>query len=178
MEITAVVVRASDSAVLMVPSGLPRVDVTEKFWFPDVEPVLRALPGIDAAVLTCLSEDPMIYLMLSTGAVPEDARWVHDVDDPAVVAARRYLALPPDSPVTPAWTMPDWYDEALPWIAEHVPGPWAQVRSWGLSNVLRVSGRDGDVYFKALAHSSTIRPAHADAALQANETKACRVGGS
>ena len=163
MEITAVVVRASDDAVLMLPSGLPRVDVTEKFWFPDVEPVLRALPGIDAAVLTCLSEEPMVYLMLSTGAVPDDARWVHDVDDPAVVAARRHLALPPDSPVTPAWTMPDWYDEALPWIAEDVPGSWTQVRSWGLSNVLRVSGPDGDVYFKALAHSSTIRPAHADA---------------
>ncbi len=163
MEITAVVVRASDEAVLMLPSGLPRADVTEKFWFPDVEPVLRALPGIDAAVLTCLSEEPMVYLMLSTGAVPEDAHWVRDVDDPAVVAARRHLALPPDSPVTPAWTMPDWYDEALPWIAEHVPGSWTQVRSWGLSNVLRVSGPDGDVYFKALAHSSTIRPAHADA---------------
>src|SRR6185369_11120226 len=75
MEITAVVVRASDEAVLMLPSGLPRVEVTEKFWFPDVAPVLRALPGIDAAVLTCLSEEPMVYLMLSIGAVPEDARW-------------------------------------------------------------------------------------------------------
>jgi hypothetical protein len=165
MEITAVVVRASDEAVLMLPSGLPQVEVTEKFWFPDVEPVLRALHGIDAAVLTCLSEEPMIYLMLSTGAVPEDAHWVHAVDDPAVVVARRHLALPPDSPVTPAWTMPDWYDEALPWIDEHVTatGSWSQVRSWGLSNVLRVPTADGDVYFKALAHSSTIRPAHADA---------------
>ena len=160
MEITAVVVRASDQAVLMLPSGLPRVEFTEKVWFPDVEPVLNALAGIEAAVLTCLSEEPMIYLMVSTGAVPEDARWVHDVDDPAVVAARQHLALPADSPVTPAWTMPDWYDEALPWIAEHVAGSWTQVRSWGLSNVLRING---DVYFKALAHSSTIRPAGPDA---------------
>jgi hypothetical protein len=163
MEITAVVVRASEEAVLMLPSGLPRLEFAEKLWFPDVEPVLRALHGIDAAVLTCLSEEPMIYLMVSTGVVPDDARWVHDVDDPAVVAARQHLALPPDSPVTPAWTKPDWYDEALPWIAEYVAGPWTQVRSWGLSNVLRISGPDGDVYFKALAHSSTIRPAHADA---------------
>ena len=160
MEITAVVVRASDQAVLMLPSGLPQVEFTEKVWFPDVEPVLNALAGIEAAVLTCLSEEPMIYLMVSTGAVPEDARWVHDVDDPAVVAARQHLALPADSPVTPAWTMPDWYDEALPWIAEHVAGSWTQVRSWGLSNVLRING---DVYFKALAHSSTIRPAGPDA---------------
>ena len=160
MEITAVVVRASDQAVLMLPSGLPQVEFTEKVWFPDVEPVLNALAGIEAAVLICLSDEPMIYLMVSTGAVPEDARWVHDLDDPAVVAARQHLALPADSPVTPAWTMPDWYDEALPWIAEHVAGSWTQVRSWGLSNVLRING---DVYFKALAHSSTIRPAGPDA---------------
>jgi hypothetical protein len=45
----------------------------------------------------------------------------------------------------------------LPWIDQHVTrtGPWSQVRSWGLSNVLRIPTTDGDVYFKALAHSST-----------------------
>ena len=37
------------------------------------------------------------------------------------------------------------------------------MRSWGLSNVLRCPTVAGDVYFKALAHSSTIRPAPADA---------------
>jgi hypothetical protein len=163
-------VRADDQAVLLLPSGLPQVEVTGKLWFPDVESVLRALReqlGIEAAVLTCLSEEPTTYLMVSTGAVPADARWVHDVDDSAVIAARQHLALPPDSPVTPAWTMPDWYDEALPWIDEQLAatptGPWYQVRSWGLSNVLRFPTAQGDVYFKALAHSSTIRPARPDA---------------
>ncbi len=168
MEITAVVVRASDEAVLMLPSGLPRVEFTDNFWFPDVEPVVRALHeqlDIEAAVLTCLDEAPRTYLMVSTGAVPADAQWVHDLDDPAVAAARQHLALPPDAPVTPAWTRPGWYDEALPWVDEHIvaTGPWSQVRSWGLSNVLRFPTADGDVYFKALGHSSTIRPAHPDA---------------
>jgi len=163
-------VRAVDQAVLLLPSGLPQVDVTGKFWFPDVGSVLRALReqlGIEAAVLTCLSEEPTTYLMVSTGAVPADARWVHDVDDSAVIAARQHLAQPPDSPVTPAWTMPDWYDEAVPWIDEQLAatrtGPWSQVRSWGLSNVLRFPTTQGDVYFKALAHTSTIRPARPDA---------------
>jgi aminoglycoside/choline kinase family phosphotransferase len=57
----------------------------------------------------------------------------------------------------PAWTKPQWYDEALPWIAEHITatGPWSQVRSWGLSNVLRIPTADGGVYFKALSHAST-----------------------
>jgi len=168
MEFTAVVVRASDQAVLMLPSGLPRTEFTEKIWFPDVESVVRALQdqlGIEAAVLACLNEEPMTYLMVSTSTVPAHARWMHDVDDPTVVAARQHLALPADAPVTPAWTMPGWYDEALPWIDEHLmaTGPWSQVRSWGLSNVLRFPTADGDVYFKALAHSSTIRPARADA---------------
>ncbi|MFI6832781.1 aminoglycoside phosphotransferase family protein [Kribbella sp. NPDC050241] len=167
MKVTAVVVRHSDEAVLVLPSGLPQVDVAEKLWFPNVEAAvgrLREQLSIDAVVLTCLDEEPTTYLMLSTGAVPADARWVHDLDDPAVVAAREHLALPADSPVTPAWTRPGWYDEALSWIDEQVArtGPWSQVRSWGLSNVLRVPTAQGDVYFKALAHSSTI-PARADA---------------
>nr|WP_238342462.1 aminoglycoside phosphotransferase family protein [Actinopolymorpha rutila] len=38
-----------------------------------------------------------------------------------------------------------------------------QVRSWGLSNVLRCPTAKGDVFFKALAHSTTIRPVRRDA---------------
>ncbi|WP_371404611.1 aminoglycoside phosphotransferase family protein [Kribbella sp. NBC_00662] len=115
------------------------VEVPDGTWFPDVEPTILALrsQGIDTAVLTCLSEDPLTYQVLPGTGVPE----------------------------LPAWTRPEWYDEALPWIAEHVEvtGPWTQVRSWGLSNVLRVPTADGDVYFKAIAHSTTIEPTRPDA---------------
>jgi hypothetical protein len=170
MNVTAVVVRASDEAVLLLPSGLPQVEVTGKLWFPDVEAVVRALreqSGIEAYVLTCLDDQPgsTTYLMVLAGAEPANARWVHDLDDPAAIAARKHLALPPDSPVTPAWTMPAWYDDALQWIESRTAptGPATQVRSWGLSNVLRIPTTDGDVYFKALAHSSTVRPARVDA---------------
>ena len=164
MNVTAVVVRPSDEAILLLPSGLPQVEVAGKLWFPDVETVVERL-AIDACVLTCLAEDPLTYLMVSTGATPADGRWVLDYDDPAVAAARKHLALSAGSPATPPWTMPDWYDEALPWIDEHLTriGRTTQVRSWGLSNVLRVPTADGDVYFKALAHSTTITPARPDA---------------
>lgn len=123
-------------------------------------------------MLSCLDVRPgeTAYLMVSLGAMPSDARWVSSFDDPLVEAARRQLALPDDSPVTPAWTKPGWYGEAMPWIDEQLTaagtprtGVPAQVRSWGLSNVLRCPTAKGDVYFKALAHSSTIRPARADA---------------
>jgi hypothetical protein len=154
------------------------VQVADEFWFPDVEVAVRALSdqlGIEAYVLSCLTDgtDPageMAYLMVNTGSLPPGARWVAAFDDPAVESARRQLALPADAPVTPSWTRPGWYAEAIPWIEEQLAvagtpltGVPAQVRSWGLSNVLRCPTAKGDVYFKALAHSSTIRPARPDA---------------
>jgi hypothetical protein len=121
-------------------SELPQeVEVPDGTWFPDVEPTILALrsEGIETAVLTCLSGEPLTYQVLPGVGMSE----------------------------LPAWTRPEWYDEALPWIAEHVAatGPWTQVRSWGLSNVLRIPTADGDVYFKAIAHSTTIEPTRPDA---------------
>ena len=96
------------------------LEMPEDFWFPDVEPVLQALReqfGVEAVVRTCLSEDPVTYLMES----------------------------------------PEFFGEMLRWIGQHVQatGPWVQVKSWGLSNVLRIPTADGDVYFKALSQAST-----------------------
>ncbi len=175
MRVTAVVVRPDDEALLVLPSGLPRVEFAKDFWFPDVDAPVRALReqlGIEACVLSCLDDrqGQTAYLMVSVGSIPPEARWVASFDDPLVAKARAQLALPADSPVTPAWTRPGWYDETMPWIDEQLSlagtprtGVPAQVRSWGLSNVLRCPTAKGEVYFKALAHSSTIRPARADA---------------
>ncbi|MEV8375375.1 aminoglycoside phosphotransferase family protein [Kribbella sp. NPDC056861] len=151
------------------------MSVADDFWFPDVEVPVRALReqlGIEACVLSCLDYRPgeVSYLMVAVGSVPADARWVSSFDHPLVGLARAQLARPVGSPVTPAWTRPGWYAEALPWIDEQLgtagtprTGVPEQVRSWGLSNVLRCPTATGDVYFKALAHSSTIRPVRADA---------------
>lgn len=116
------------------------IDVPDDFWFPDVEPVLQALReqhGVDAYVLRCEqpSPDNTTYVMMPTDAPP---------------------ALPAST-----WTEAGWYAEALPWIDKHLSrtGPPVQVRVWGLSNVLRIPTADGDVYFKAHLHSSTLPPA-------------------
>jgi hypothetical protein len=160
---------------------LPDVQVPGKLWFFDVEAVLRTVRselGIDATVLTCLGSDSgqIDYLLSGRGrATPSPsgdfAQTDHDVisaampDDPLVAAARAHLALPADHPLTPAWTQPGWYADALAWIDERVErtGPPTQIRSWGLSNVLRVPTTSGDVYFKALVHSSTVVPDRPDA---------------
>ncbi|HEY3558567.1 MAG TPA: aminoglycoside phosphotransferase family protein [Kribbella sp.] len=116
------------------------LEVSEDFWFPDVEGVLQAMReqfGIDAVVLACTSDDPINYLLLPLG-------------EPLASGDSAYDDLAP-------WTRAEWYDEAPQWIARHVTatGPWRQVKSWGLSNVLRIPTADGDVYFKALSHAST-----------------------
>ncbi len=169
---TAVVVRPDGEAVLVLPSGLPRIELDGEHWFPDVGAVVRAFAeqlGIEAYVLDCLESEGPTYLMMAVGNVPGEARWVAPADDPTdallIAAARKHLALPPDAPVTPAWTRPGWYAEAIPWIDQHLDptGPPEQVRSWGLSNVFRVPTTTGTVYFKAIAHASTVVPAHPDA---------------
>jgi hypothetical protein len=167
--VTAVVVRPEDEAVLVLPSGLPRIELAGDLWFPDVDVVVRAFAeqlGIEAYVLDCLDADGPAYLMVAVGNIPAHAHWAADVDDPLVAAARKQLALPPGAPLTPAWTRPDWYAEAPPWIDEQVErtGAPEQVRSWGLSNVFRVPTTAGDVYFKALTHASTVVPERAVAA--------------
>ncbi|MBB5983414.1 aminoglycoside phosphotransferase family protein [Kribbella solani] len=151
MKVTAVVVRPGDQATLTLEV---EVDAPSSTWFPDVAPVVEAVRdtyGIEAVVLTCLSDDPPTYLMSPITEPPADATWVYD--------------RPVSSADLPAWTHPEWYDEAPRWIAEHVraTGPWSQLKSWGLSNVLRIPTADGDVYFKALAHSTTIKPVRPDA---------------
>lgn len=186
--VRAVVVQPDGKAVLTTPSGLPQVVLPEDLWFPDVEPALRAFRdqlGIGGYVLACLGFDRAAkridYLVVSADDAPGE--WVTDFDDPLAVAARNHLALPADARVTPAWTRPGWYAEAVPWIDEHLAaagtprtGVLAQVRSWGLSNVLRCPTAKGDVYFKAIAHSTTVRPMSDDALplLFAHEPKVLR----
>ncbi|TDU91414.1 phosphotransferase family enzyme [Kribbella voronezhensis] len=164
-------VHPDGKSILMTPSG--RVLMPDDFWFPDVEAPLRALHdelGVDGYVLACLDDDReaqrVDYLIVGSAA---GADWVTDVDDPLVKAARLHLDLPADHPVTPAWTKPGWYDEALAWIDDRLTaagspltGVPTQVRSWGLSNVLRCPTAAGAAYFKALAHTSTITPARPD----------------
>ena len=140
MKITAVVVRPQDGAVLVLPTGLPEVEVADRFWFPDVEAPVRALRselGIEATALVCLETRPdtTAYLMESLGAIPPEARWAY-LDHPLVTAAQEHLALPADQPVTPLWTRPGWYAEALGWIDEQLDAAGSPDRRTGAGAVV------------------------------------------
>ncbi len=56
MKVKAVIVRPADTAVLVLPSGLPEVEFAEKFFGADVDKPLEAFQeqlGIEAYVLSC-----------------------------------------------------------------------------------------------------------------------------
>ncbi|GAB3811349.1 hypothetical protein [Kribbella italica] len=70
-------VRPEDQAELVLPSGLPRIELTGEVWFPDVGAVVRSFAeqlGIAAYVLDCLDAEGPAYLMMAVGNVPAGAR--------------------------------------------------------------------------------------------------------
>ncbi|HZX04312.1 aminoglycoside phosphotransferase family protein [Kribbella sp.] len=55
------------------------LELPEDFWFPDVEPVLQALReqfGVEAVVRTCLSEDPVTYVLEPRDWYDEVLQWI------------------------------------------------------------------------------------------------------
>ncbi len=150
-------------------------------WFPDVESVLHAVRerwDLDAVVLRCLDvrEDRdtqrrwVTYLLQPRPeALPRHGRWVPvrdltlselpaDLGRDVLAAACHGL----DAPLAPTrrpWSERGWLQGAEAWVdaALRTAGlgpsrPPVQLRTWGLSTVLRFGTPAGDVYFKAAAH--------------------------
>jgi Phosphotransferase enzyme family len=160
-----------------------RLDLGGPFWFPDVEPVLHAIRerwDLETVVLRSLDagEDRdtqrhwVTYLLQPrSDAMPRHGRWVpvRDLvlsDPPAdrcsdvLAVAFRGLGEPP-LPTRRPWSERGWFEGAETWVdaALHAAGlawsrPSVQLRTWGLSTVLRFGTPTGDFYFKAAAHSS------------------------
>ena len=165
--------------IVSVPSGqIPVFKVTPAFY-PEVEELVervRSECGLDIAILRCLEEGsanegkPRLYsaLCLSDDCLGPGFRW-RDLDEPsfdkdarenlAVIArneVERLLAdSEPDSPVP--WDSPtDWHRRTRSWIEGNLPQPrdgqsWriAQIRSWSISSVSRISSGERRLYFKA-----------------------------
>ncbi len=161
-----------------------RFDPGDSFWFPNVEPMLHAVRerwDLDAVVLRCLDvrEDRdkqrhwMTYLLQPRqAAMPRHGRWapVRDLDLSGLPVDRRgdVLAVAlggldePPPPTRRPWSERGWLEGAETWVATALSAaglarsrPPVQLRTWGLSTVLRCETPTGDFYFKAAAHSST-----------------------
>ena len=160
---------------------LLRFDLGDPFWFPDVQPVLQAIRerwALDAIVLRCLDEREdrearhswVTYLLQPRPeAMPDHGRWlpIRDlalsgptVDDSwqLLVAAIHGLN-EPSPPTRRPWSGRGWFESAVAWVNDGLravgltsSGPPAQLRTWGLSTVLRFETPAGDAYFKAAAH--------------------------
>lgn len=184
-DVAAAVIHPSASAVWLPDetSSFLRLEIGDFAWFPDVEPVLRAVRerwDLDAFVLRCLGvrEDRdkqqlwITYLLQPRpDAMPRHGRWepVRDLDfsiPPAdqgrdlLVAALLQLD-EPSPPARQPWSERGWFEGAQTWAdaalraAGLTPSrPPEQFRTWGLSTVLRFGTPAGDVFFKAAAHGS------------------------
>lgn len=144
----------------------------------DVAPAMRAIFDIDAHVLRCVhyhdggEEDgeETIFALEYAGEIglPPGARWIgsgdlHDL--PFTYPAHRdvlvaWLAAYQSGEVPeerPPWQRPGWHSTATSWVLDRLveaempaTGEVEQIKSWGISCVLRVPTAAGYVYFKAV----------------------------
>ena len=161
------------------PSGHIPVFLVPPVFYPEVEELVervRARCGLDIAILRCLAEgdanegEPRLYSAVCTSdeSPSPGFRW-SDLDEPGFVKdVRQKLARAarleverlssdsgPDSAVP--WDSPTaWHRRARSWIEANLPQPedgrpWriAQIRSWSISSVSRISSGGRRLYFKA-----------------------------
>ncbi|MGH2558808.1 MAG: hypothetical protein ACRDJH_07070 [Thermomicrobiales bacterium] len=156
----------------------PRLDLDGYVWFPDVSPVLTQMRSrwrIDAIVIRCLDfrydkDEQQIWLTFlvqpRTDEMPEDGRWLPitgvEPSDEAEDHTWPLVATVLRDPTGPAsrtrrpWAERGWYEEAVAWVEDapragglELTAPPEQLRTWGLSTVIRFGTSTGDAYFKA-----------------------------
>lgn len=178
-DVTTLLVHPTEPAVWLHSGTTPLLHFRQNsyLWFPDIGPVIDAMRerwGIDAIVLRCthLSVDRarrhlrLVFLMQpQSSAMPASGRWTPlntlDLpDDPgcdSLLTALRSLDAPLPSTRRP-WTARGWFEQAVAWstAALHSAGlqqlsPPCQIRTWGLSTVIRFHTSHGPYYFKAAA---------------------------
>lgn len=151
-------------------------------WFADIAPVIAAFReqwNIDPIVLRCADmavDRPARHLWLTflaqpnTLQVPLTGHWIPIAtlepdslpDDPSrapLLSALRAIDAPP--PVTRRpWATRGWFEQAVDWstaalhaAALELLSPPVQIRTWGLSTIIRFDTSDGACFFKAALFS-------------------------
>ena len=173
-DVAVLVIHPTEADVWQPEADEPvlRFEHDDYLWFPDVEPVLGTLRerwDLDAIVLRCLAveEDREARHLRETflvqprpGTLPHHGRWLPVPalpDDPGQAVMREIEDSP--SRTRRPWSRRGWFEDATSWAeaalcaAGRPPtGPVVQLRTWGLSTVLRFETEQGNVFFKAAAH--------------------------
>jgi hypothetical protein len=137
---------------------------------------LREAFGLDVIVLrdacppeSTLDGDERLFLWMESRSpvmLPPGARWVEETEIPALpgLDSRQASALEawfadfrsPPEPYRSPWAHRKWIDEATAWIRENLIRSGygeqyrvSQLRSWSITQILRVETMKGTVYFKA-----------------------------
>lgn len=171
--------------VLMTPteSGwtLPRLPITEDFWWQEVGPVndaARTLLGWPVATLQCVhisgqegeASAQLVYALepcAGEGAVPQGMLWAPAVELNSRAPEHNILIqnwLAQTQPTVP-WYRPGWRADARRWAATRLAerghvltAEPEQVRAWERSALWRFDTSNGKVYFKAVTPTFAYEP--------------------
>jgi hypothetical protein len=155
---------------------LPYVRLERRLWTPEVGPVNLAMQqhfGLSCIVLRCAAvtidrdarQLTMLYVLEQRDpgwSPPPGSRWIErDALDGLVLALPEHhaalLAYFDDhgSALRPPWAQPGWFVSAERWMQQQIDRlgyslaePIAQIKSWGISCILRGRSTSGDLYFK------------------------------
>lgn len=155
---------------------LPSARVDEQIWTPELEQVIltmREQLALDPIVLRCAwsksdydtHQLSALYILEPrdrSWTPPASARWIgpEALDDLALAEPDLRTALvayfdDQGSELRPPWDQPGWFASVERWIQQQLTqlgyqlsAPVEQIKSWGLSCVLRAQTTTGAVYFK------------------------------
>jgi hypothetical protein len=160
-----------------------RFTTEDYLWFPDIAPVHAAvreqwgcacivLRALDVRVARPERLVEIVFLVQLLDAAPCDGQWLPaaDIDLASLPAGDQsaVAAALPDVTATPppglrAWMQRGWFEEAVAWgdaaLREHGiarTAPPEQLRTWGLSTVLRLDTTAGSIFFKSAAHGGAL----------------------
>lgn len=159
---------------------LPSFHKEEPTHVSEISDAMQRQLGIDAIVLYCASQyvdrehagQELIYVLEMRHPAcipPAGAHWVGldmlaqlelTLPEQRTVMATCLYEAEKIPPLRPPWARRGWFAGAEPWIREQlarlnytIVAPIEQVRTWGISCVLRVPTTGGNVYFKAIPDS-------------------------
>lgn len=161
--------------------GLPHLQIPGRFWPSDVEEIRELLEGRfgPVSVLRCVGSKSdteakhswMVYEL--EAHAPIEQNWINPdrvlnlaLPTEVLQLLEHYISTP-ESPLRAVWAKPGWLTQAQTWIRQQLGQQGyrvdsiQQVKTWGISCILRVTTDQGNVYFKVASAPKNLEPLQA-----------------